>query len=492
MPGIIAQIATGNRAGNLAAELLSKVNVNPVAMIYCSFYIIRMSLMQKKLHILGICGTFMGGVARIARQLGFQVSGSDEQVYPPMSEQLAALDIDLHEGFSSEPLQQVDTVMVGNAMSRGNAAVEYALNQRMRYESAPAWLYDHVLCQRDVIAVAGTHGKTTTTAMVTWILRQCQNDCGYLIGGVANGFDFSADVGSSQHFVIEADEYDSAFFDKRSKFMHYRPRVLIINNLEFDHADIFEDLDAIKKQFRYLMRTVPGDGVVIYPAGDANVMDVIKTDLYAHGQSFGCDQGAWRYHMLQPDGSEFALYHYDACIAKISWSLKGQHNVANALAAFLAATAVGCDPDQTAAALAGFSGVKRRLELIAEYDGIKIYDDFAHHPTAIATTLAGVKNSMQTDGRLIAILQCASYTMKSGLHKERLKTALADADQVWLLRPQPDWGVDSLVDHHLHVEDSVAAIVAAIKPQLRRGDRVVIMSNRGFGGIYDYFRSPTK
>ncbi|HEX7340378.1 MAG TPA: UDP-N-acetylmuramate:L-alanyl-gamma-D-glutamyl-meso-diaminopimelate ligase, partial [Rhodanobacteraceae bacterium] len=352
-----------------------------------------------RLHILGICGTFMGGLAALARELGHAVEGSDANVYPPMSTQLEALGITLREGYTAGHLQPApDLTIVGNAMSRGNPAVEYLLNERLPYVSGPQWLGDTVLAQREVLAVAGTHGKTTTTSLLAHLLESAGRQPGFLIGGVPGNFEVSARLGGARHeahadapFVIEADEYDTAFFDKRSKFVHYHPRIAILNNLEYDHADIFPDVAAIQHQFHHLVRTVPGNGRLIVNAEDTHLAGVLAMGCWTPVETFGIDRGDWRARLLDADGSHFAVTHDGRDVGEIHWSLMGRHNVMNALAALAAATAHGCDARALLPAFAGFTSVKRRMEEVGTVGDIRVYDDFAHHPTAIATTLSGLR-----------------------------------------------------------------------------------------------------
>ena len=442
------------------------------------------------IHFLGICGTFMGSLAQLAKALGHQVSGSDANVYPPMSTQLLQAGIELHEGYDAEVLQPApDLVIVGNAMSRGNPAVEYVLDARLPYCSGPQWLCEHVLAQRWVLAVSGTHGKTTTSSMLAWILEYAGMSPGFLIGGVPGNFDVSARLGSSDFFVIEADEYDSAFFDKRSKFVHYRPQTVVINNLEFDHADIFPDLAAIQTQFHHLLRTVPSLGLAIYPEGNAAVREVLDMGCWCDTQSLGKD---WSAETILADGSRFSVQDPNGVGAEVCWDLNGEHNVANGLAAMAAARHVGVDVTVSAEALGAFKGVKRRLEYLGEAHGVKVYDDFAHHPTAIATTLAGVRAKVG-DEKLIAVLEPRSNTMKMGVHKSELFTACEDADRVLCLQPgSMDWSLEdyaSSASVAVEVAGDVESLVESIlsTPEVQSQEapcHIVIMSNGGFAGIH--------
>lgn len=450
------------------------------------------------IHILGICGTFMGSLAVIARELGHKVTGSDQGVYPPMSTQLEAQGIALTEGYRPENLEsKPDLVLIGNAMSRGNPEVEAVLNRRIDYMSGPEWLAREVLRHRWVMAVAGTHGKTTTTAMLLWILDQAGFDAGYLIGGVPQDFPVSARLGSSDFFVIEADEYDSAFFDKRSKFIHYRPNTLILNNLEFDHADIFENVEAIERQFHHLVRTVPSQGLIIRPALDSHLDNALEMGCWSPVQDTAIGSeisrtADWRAELLAEDGSRFMVIHHEQPVATLKWNLTGLHNVRNALSAIAAARHVGVTPDHAVAALCRFSGVKRRMELVGEIGGVRVYDDFAHHPTAIASTLEGLRNRVG-DEPILAIIEPRSNTMKQGVHKQTLIPSAAQADRVlwgnlsdmdWLPELVESWRAQhGELDHH-RVEASVEQLIEKALEGLPETCHIVIMSNGGFGGIH--------
>ena len=438
------------------------------------------------IHILGICGTFMGGLALLARELGIRVSGSDANVYPPMSDQLAAAGIEVMEGYEPSHLQPApDLVVMGNAMTRGNPAVEYVLNQGLPYVSGPQWLAEHVLRGRWVLAVSGTHGKTTTSSLLAWILDDAGMAPGFLIGGVPANFGETARLGDTPFFVIEADEYDTAFFDKRSKFVHYMPRTLVINNLEFDHADIFADLAAIQKQFHHLLRTVPSEGLLVSPPTEA-IEQVIAMGCWTPRQTIANDTADWQANLLQADGSEFSVTHQQES-ATVRWSLLGQHNVDNALAAIAAAHHVGVSLPHACEALSRFSGVKRRLELRGEVKGVRVYDDFAHHPTAITTTIAGLR-ARTTQRRVIAVLEPRSNTMKMGVHQQALAQSLMQADRVILLQDKTlNWSLNTVKDRlgeKVSVLDSVAAIVALLQEEAMTGDDILVMSNGGFGGIH--------
>ena len=437
-----------------------------------------------RLHILGICGTFMGGVAALARELGDTVEGSDANVYPPMSTQLQALGIELMQGYQAEHLQPApDLVIVGNAMVRGNAAVEYMLDQRLRYVSGPQWLGERLLAEREVLAVAGTHGKTTTTSLLAHLLESAGLAPGFLIGGVPGNFGISARLGQGRHFVIEADEYDSAFFDKRSKFVHYRPRIAILNNLEYDHADIFPDVAAIQRQFHHLVRTVPGNGRLIVNAHDAYLAEVLAMGCWTPVETFGIGQGHWQASLIAADGSHFSVHHQGVLIGEVSWSLLGDHSVMNALAALAAASAAGADPRALLPAFATFQSVKRRMEVVGEVSGVRVYDDFAHHPTAIATTLAGLRAKVGA-ARILVALEPRSNSMRLGAHADALAPSLADADAVvFLHRPELPWDARRVTDAlggRASTAPTVDALLAALKAQARAGDHVVFMSNGGF------------
>jgi len=442
-----------------------------------------------KLHILGIAGTFMGGVAALARELGHEVEGSDANIYPPMSDQLAALGIALKQGYraehlgSDDPARKPDLVVVGNALSRGNPAIEYLLNARLPYVSGPQWIGDALLRERRVFAVAGTHGKTTTTAMLAWILEACGRKPGFLVGGVPENFDVSARLGANEDFVIEADEYDTAFFDKRSKFVHYHAQIAILNNLEFDHADIFPDVAAIQRQFHHLVRIVPGNGRLIVNAEDKHLAEVLTMGTWSPITTFGIDAGDWRARLIATDGSEFAVLREGKELGVARWSLIGRHNVSNALGALAAAEAGGVDIEKAIASLADFRSAKRRMELVGEARSIKVYDDFAHHPTAIATTLAGLRAKIGK-ARILVGMEPRSNSMRLGAHAAELAPSLADADAVvFLQRAELPWDahkVTSALDGRGRTAPTVDALIAALREQAQPGDHVVFMSNGGF------------
>lgn len=441
------------------------------------------------IHILGICGTFMGGVALLARALGHEVSGSDANVYPPMSTQLEAAGIRLLEGYEPAHLQPApDCVVVGNAMSRGNPAVEYMLDAGLPYVSGPQWLAEHVLRERWVLAVAGTHGKTSTASLLAWILESAGLKPGFLIGGVPLNFGISARLGKTPFFVVEADEYDTAFFDKRSKFVHYRPRTLILNNLEFDHADIFDDLAMIQRQFHHLVRTVPGSGLIIAPAEDQALNEVLEMGCWTPVERFSPDaQAQWRAVKASADGGRFDVHCHGKKVGAVEWELTGRHNVANALAALAAARHAGVPPAVAIEGLADFRNVRRRMELRGEQAGVKVYDDFAHHPTAIETTLAGLRAQVG-EARIIAVLEPRSNTMRLGVHAERLAPAMWAADRVLVYSPpELNWDaarVFTELGDRAEVFTSVADIIGAIVKGKQPGDHVLIMSNGGFENIH--------
>ena len=439
-----------------------------------------------RIHILGICGTFMGGVAVLARELGLDVEGSDADVYPPMSTQLEALGIALKSGYRAGHLQPPpDRVVVGNALSRGNPAIEHMLDTRLDYVSGPQWLGETVLRGRQVLAVAGTHGKTTTSSLLAYLLDTAGLAPGFLIGGVPANFGISARLESGAPFVIEADEYDTAFFDKRSKFVHYRPQIAVLNNLEYDHADIFPDVAAIQRQFHHLVRTVPGHGRLIVNAEDVRLAEVLAMGCWTPVETFGIEAGDWRARLIAADGSAFAVSRGEVGLGEVHWSLLGRHNVMNALAALAAAVAAGADPHALLPAFTGFESVKRRMERIGERGGVRVYDDFAHHPTAIATTLAGLRARVGA-ARIVVALEPRSNSMRAGAHAAGLAAALADADVIVLLaRPALAWDTAPLIAElggRGVAVSGVDALLAALAVQARPGDHVVFMSNGGFEG----------
>ncbi|WP_028772066.1 UDP-N-acetylmuramate:L-alanyl-gamma-D-glutamyl-meso-diaminopimelate ligase [Shewanella waksmanii] len=449
-------------------------------------------------HILGICGTFMGGLALLARAMGHKVTGSDANVYPPMSTQLEQQGIELIQGFDPKQLGKnqddaPDIVVIGNAMSRGNPCVEAALNRGLKYTSGPQFLADHILPQRWVLAVSGTHGKTSTASMLAWILEDCGYQPGFLIGGVPQNFGVSARLGDSAFFVVEADEYDSAFFDKRSKFVHYQPRTLVINNLEFDHADIFEDLNAIQKQFNHVIRTVPGEGKVIWPSDSSAVQNVIERgcwseqETYHHNYASEAAAQGWSAKLLADDGHQFEVFFNGESQGCLDWQLIGQHNVENACMAIAAARHVGVKPSESLKSLAQFAPPKRRMELLGIENGVAVYDDFAHHPTAIATTLQGCRAKV-ADGKIIVVLEPRSNTMKSGVHKATLAQSMQLADCAWLYQADNvGWDLAEAMQQAslpVTVLTDIEQIVTDVAAVAAPGDTIIVMSNGGFAGIH--------
>ena len=444
-------------------------------------------------HILGICGTFMGGIAAIAKSLGHTVTGSDRNVYPPMSTQLEELGISLSQGYDESQFTPTpNIVIIGNAMARGNPAVEYVLNRNLPYTSGPQWLLDNLLKDRWVLAVSGTHGKTSTSSMLAWIMESAGLKPGFLIGGVPENFGISARVGQSDFFVIEADEYDSAFFDKRSKFVHYRPRTLVVNNLEFDHADIFDDLNAIKKQFHHLVRTVPANGLIISPAADPNVEAMLEMGCWSEQSFIGnANKAHFQATKIKSDCSEFLLtYEGDGkgeISAVLKWPLIGEHNMNNALMAIAAAHHAGVPVIDAVKAMATFKNVKRRMEIAGVVNGVTVYDDFAHHPSAIRTTIEGLRNKVGNQN-IVAIVELRSNTMRMGVHKSQLSKAWENADLVHLLEPDKlMWSLQDAIDNskvevipHKSVQTIVNAVALAAKP----GTHILVMSNGGFDAIH--------
>jgi len=444
-----------------------------------------------RIHITGICGTFMGGLALIARSLGHEVKGSDANVYPPMSTQLQAKHIELFDGYSANNIDwKPELVIIGNALSRGNDEVEAILNRGVRYTSGAQWLSETVLQDRWVLAVAGTHGKTTTASMLAWILEDCGLKPGFLIGGVPQNFGYSARLGESDFFVVEADEYDTAFFDKRAKFVHYRPNTLVLNNLEFDHADIYPSLEAIEVQFHHLVRTVPGTGKIILNANEPALARVIKRGCWTPLENFGSVSGSdsgWTGEAIRPDCTSFEVRFKDHNFGILEWSLVGNHNMMNAVAAIAAARHAGIDPTAAIEALSRFKNARRRLELLDTPNNISVYDDFAHHPTAIKTTLSGLRSNVGKS-RIFAVLDLRSNSMKMGAHRDGLSTSVVDADHVIVHEPAGmSWDVRQAFSEN---GDKVSfardnqQIVGELKNELRAGDHVVIMSNGSFNGLH--------
>jgi len=444
-------------------------------------------------HVLGICGTFMGGVAALAKAAGHRVTGSDRNVYPPMSTQLAVLGIEVVEGFEAAQLEpRPDMIVVGNVMTRGHAVVEAMLEHGMPYCSGPDWLAREVLRDRWVLAVAGTHGKTTTSSLLAWILEHAGLAPGFLIGGVAENFGVSARLGSAPFFVIEADEYDTAFFDKRAKFVHYSPRTLILNNLEFDHADIYADLPAIQRQVHHLLRIVPAGGRIIVNGSDGALEEVLAMGCWTPVERFspvGGEHTQWSARLADiGDGSRFEVLDGTKLAGVVEWSLLGSHNVANALAAIAAARHAGVPVAAACAALGRFAGIKRRMEQRGVVAGVTVYDDFAHHPTAIATTIDGLRRRVGA-ARIVAVLEPRSHTMRLGVHRDTLGPALGGADQVWLFAPLDlGWDASAVgreLGDKLQLTTDIEALLAGLTGSLRGGDHVLIMSNGGFGGLHE-------
>ncbi|WP_204378423.1 UDP-N-acetylmuramate:L-alanyl-gamma-D-glutamyl-meso-diaminopimelate ligase [Agaribacterium haliotis] len=448
--------------------------------------------MTQHIHIVGICGTFMGSLARLAKEAGFKVSGCDSAVYPPMSTQLEQAGIDVIEGYSADQLKlEPDIWVIGNVVSRGNELMEAILNRALPYTSGPQWLADNILRGRWVLAVAGTHGKTTTSSMLAWILDYAGFAPGFLIGGVPQNFSQSARLGTSDFFVIEADEYDTAFFDKRSKFVHYRPQTLILNNLEYDHADIFEDLAAIQKQFHHLLRTVSGNGLIISPKAETAIQQVLAQGCWTETQDSG-ESALWDYKLLEHSANDAEIYFCGRAVATLSWQLDGRHNLQNAVHAIAAARHIGIEPALACEALGEFGSVARRMQLLYDDKGLCVYDDFAHHPTAIALTLEGLKRRVG-DEKILAVIEPRSNTMKLGVHAERLKNSAELADLCfWIDDQSMPWSLSDYVvrsDAGAEVFGDYQSVLEACldvaKEQLKKRQRlhIVMMSNGGFGGL---------
>lgn len=437
----------------------------------------------------------MGGIAQLAKAKGHDVSGSDQAIYPPMSTQLEQAGIEVIPYQQDKLLQrEPDVVVIGNALSRGHEVVEETLNAQQDYTSGPQWLAEHILKDRWVVAIAGTHGKTTTSAMVAWLLEYAGLNPGFLIGGVPDNFGVSARLGDSPFFVVEADEYDTAFFDKRSKFVHYRPRTCVLNNLEFDHADIFEDLAAIQKQFHHLVRTVPGNGLIVLPVDDLHLDEVLQKGCWTSKETHGdADTNSdWAFKLANEDSSSFSVFRQEQFIGEVNWSMTGIHSVRNGLSAIAAAVHCGVPPEIAVEGLSEFKGVQRRMTLVGEVNGIQIYDDFAHHPTAIKTTLSGARKQLDSQakttrpGRLIAVFEPRSNTMRMGIHQATLPEAFAEADAVFAF-VDPNWGWqldEKAFQTPVFVADSYQRLLDELRYVLQPGDRVVIMSNGSFGGLH--------
>ena len=439
-----------------------------------------------RIHILGICGTFMASIAVIAKELGYEVSGSDEAIFPPMSTMLAEHGIKIYptEECALQHLT-LDCVIVGNAKGRGDKNVEYLLNSNLPYYSGPEWLAKAVLRERSVITVSGTHGKTTTTSMIAWILDFAGLEPGFLVGGVPRNFGLSGRIGKKPYFVIEGDEYDTAFFDKRSKFIHYYTKVGVINNIEFDHADIFDNIAAIQKTFQHFIRTIPSGGLIIAKGHERTIKETLAMGCWTPVQEFGADDSRWQALLLKEDGSEFSVYDNRQKVAEIAWELVGLHNVNNALAAIAAANYAGVAPAVSAQALSAFHSVKRRLEIKGTINGVTVYDDFAHHPTEIKTTINGLRRKVGK-ARIITIIEFVSNSMKKGCHNDTLVEAFDEADLIFCR--QPEWDVLSLFQskqRDIVVAPNVDGLLASIANTLKPTDHVLVMSNKGFEGIYD-------
>lgn len=440
-----------------------------------------------KVHIIGIGGTFMSALALLARDAGFNVTGCDENCYPPVSDLLADKGIDWVQGYDNAELAlSADMTIIGNVAKRGMPVVEAVLNANKPYASGPEWLARHILSRYRVIGVAGTHGKTTTTSMLAYILEYAGKKPGFLIGGVAQNFNTSAALGEGDWFVIESDEYDSAFFDKRPKFMHYRPDVAVINNLEHDHADIYPNLAAIQQQFHYLIRTIPEKGTLLVPRDDTAISEVLSLGVYSHIEEMACNnQAVWRAEILQKDGSHFRVFFHDAPVAEVTWPLIGQFNVENGLAAIAASYHADVSPEIAAEALQKFIPVKRRLEKRGAVRDITIYDDFAHHPTAIAKTIEATKDSSKHQ-RVVVVVEFASFSMRTGVHAKKMADALAKADAVFVLKPA-NFSLEKFAEKwqvQYQILSTTEALVKAVSSQAISGDAILVMSNRGFDDIH--------
>ena len=445
----------------------------------------------KKIHILGICGTFMGGLALLARELGFEVSGCDENVYPPMSDLLKEQNIKVIKGYNKKDLPEAELYLIGNVISRGNESIEHILDSKLPHTSGPAWLSENVLKNRRVIAVSGTHGKTSTTAMLTWILVNLGMDPGFLIAGKPKDFSVSAKLGKDEIFVIEADEYDTAFFDKRAKLIHYNPEVLIINNLEFDHADIYSNLPEIQKQFHNLIRTMSSEDCIVFPGDDKNIREVLDLGVWSKEVEFGVEGNSSNYFEAIKKDHSSVRFSINKKVAEINWNLLGEHNARNAIAALLALQHFNLSLSDSAKSLESFSGVKRRLDTIIDRKDLKLFDDFAHHPTAIQETLKGLR-SRYLDNRIIALIEIRSNTMKSGLHDKNLTGATSEADLVFWKGADKDQ-LNNLVNkspEKNYVIDSVDSFSDELKNSIiKDNDVIIMMSNGSFDGLVDLLNS---
>ena len=445
----------------------------------------------KKIHILGICGTFMGGLALLARELGFEVSGCDENVYPPMSDLLKEQNIKVIKGYNKKDLPEAELYLIGNVISRGNESIEHILDSKLPHTSGPAWLSENVLKNRRVIAVSGTHGKTSTTAMLTWILVNLGMDPGFLIAGKPKDFSVSAKLGKDEIFVIEADEYDTAFFDKRAKLIHYNPEVLIINNLEFDHADIYSNLPEIQKQFHNLIRTMSSEDCIVFPGDDKNIREVLDLGVWSKEVEFGVEGNSSNYFEAIKKDHSSVRFSINKKVAEINWNLLGEHNARNAITALLALQHFNLSLSDSAKSLESFSGVKRRLDTIIDRKDLKLFDDFAHHPTAIQETLKGLR-SRYLDNRIIALIEIRSNTMKSGLHDKNLTGATSEADLVFWKGADKDQ-LNNLVNkspEKNYVIDSVDSFSDELKSSIiKDNDVIIMMSNGSFDGLVDLLNS---
>ncbi len=445
----------------------------------------------KKIHILGICGTFMGGLALLARELGFEVSGCDENVYPPMSDLLKEQNIKVIKGYNKKDLPEAELYLIGNVISRGNESIEHILDSKLPHTSGPAWLSENVLKNRRVIAVSGTHGKTSTTAMLTWILVNLGMDPGFLIAGKPKDFSVSAKLGKDEIFVIEADEYDTAFFDKRAKLIHYNPEVLIINNLEFDHADIYSNLPEIQKQFHNLIRTMSSEDCIVFPGDDKNIREVLDLGVWSKEVEFGVEGNSSNYFEAIKKDHSSVRFSINKKVAEINWNLLGEHNARNAITALLALQHFNLSLSDSAKSLESFSGVKRRLDTIIDRKDLKLFDDFAHHPTAIQETLKGLR-SRYLDNRIIALIEIRSNTMKSGLHDKNLTGATSEADLVFWKGADKDQ-LNNLVNkspEKNYVIDSVDSFSDELKNSIiKDNDVIIMMSNGSFDGLVDLLNS---
>ena len=444
----------------------------------------------RSVHILGICGTFMGGLALLAKETGFKVTGSDENVYPPMSNLLKEQGIEVNQGYKKKDLPKAELYLIGNVISRGNEAVEYILDTKLPYASGPEWLLENILKNRRVVAVSGTHGKTSTTAMITWMLESAGLKPGFLIAGSPKDFSISARIGKGEFFVIEADEYDTAFFDKRAKFVHYHPEVLVINNLEFDHADIYSNLEEIQKQFHNLIRAMPSYGCLICPDDNKNIEQVLELGVWSEVNKFGVDKKNPNYYETIKEDYSSIRFHLDNDFEDISWNLTGEYNVSNAMAALMVLNHLNFPLSSSAKALETFSGVSRRLDVLIDRKDLKLIDDFAHHPTAIKETLKGLR-ARYKENRIIALIEIRSNTMKSGLHDKNLIKATKEADLVfWKGRDQDQ--VNKLIkkspSSHYAI-DSIDYFSEELKKSVKTDDVIIMMSNGNFGGLADLLKS---